>query len=169
MRRLIIMRHAKAEKASPTGEDFDRPLSARGEADAALMGRVLAGEGLIPDRALVSGAARTRQTWALAAESFPGAEARYSRALYLADPDEMLAAIEAESSAETLMVVAHNPGCHALALRLLAAGSAAAGVLRRFDRGFPTASAAVFDVDEAGRAHYDGLFLAAEHGGGGGE
>lgn len=169
MRRLILMRHAKAERGSPTGEDFDRPLSPRGEEDAALMGQVLARAGLSPDFGLVSSAERTRQTWALAAQSFPGAKARLTRALYHADPDALLEEIGAEGEAETLMVVGHNPGIHALALRLLAWSAAPPSVSARFDHGFPTATAAVFQLDEAGRAHYDGLFLVAEHGGRGGE
>jgi len=39
-------------------DDFDRPLAERGREDAALIGKVLAREGLTPDLALVSPARR---------------------------------------------------------------------------------------------------------------
>ena len=166
MRRLILLRHAKAQKAA---DDFERPLSDQGREDAALIGRALAAEGLIPDRALVSGALRTRQTWQAAAAAFPKAKAQVRKDLYLADARTLLDAVEDEADADTLMVVAHNPGVHALAIGLLLQGSAAPSVVAKVERGFPTATAAVFTFDAAGRPAYDGLFYAADHGGGGGE
>ncbi len=169
MRRLVLMRHAKAERHGADGGDFDRPLTGRGRKDAALMGRVLAGAGIHPDRVLVSSALRTLQTWEAVAPAFPDAEVLEVRSLYHAEPGVILAAVEKETDADCLMVVAHNPGVHALALRLLQWASAPPSIQARFERGFPTATAAVFEIDEAGRATYDGLFLAAEHGGGGGE
>jgi len=41
MRKLLVLRHAKAERDSSTGRDFDRPLAARGWTDAAEVGRVM--------------------------------------------------------------------------------------------------------------------------------
>ena len=54
MRRLILFRHAKAEPRAAGEDDFDRPLSPRGRADAVLVGRALADAGFAPDLALVS-------------------------------------------------------------------------------------------------------------------
>ncbi len=167
MRRLILLRHAKAVRAQ-NGDDFARPLAAQGRLDAALIGEVLAGQGLVPDLALVSSAQRTRETWDELAKAFPDAQAQFRRDLYLADARTLLAALEGEE-AQTLMLVAHNPGVHALAVALLRDGSAAPSTIAKVERGFPTATAAVFAIDEAGRASYDGLFLAAEHGGAGAE
>ena len=59
MHRLILMRHAEAETAAPSGGDEARPLSATGRAEAEGMARALAERGLRPDLALVSGAVRT--------------------------------------------------------------------------------------------------------------
>lgn len=168
MRRLIILRHAKAQRA-PGEDDFDRPLSARGHTDAAIMGRVLAGEGLSPDRVLVSSALRTRETWEGLAPHFPKADVRYRRDLYLADAHTLLAAIEEEADADTVMVVAHNPGVHTLASGLLRRDSAPPSTVARLERGYPTSTALALSIDEAGRASYQGLYLVAEHGGGGGE
>ena len=77
MDRLILFRHGKAEQESESGDDFDRKLAPRGERESAAMGAHLAELGLKPDLALVSSAARARETWAAAAPAFPGAEARF--------------------------------------------------------------------------------------------
>ncbi len=169
MRRLILLRHAKAERP-PGEEDFDRPLAPQGATDAAIMGRVLADAGLSPDRVLVSAARRTRETWAELAQAFPNAEAEVRRDLYLADAHTLWNAVdEAAEGADTLLMVAHNPGIHALAAALLRRDGASPSDVARMERGFPTSTAAVFAVDEAGRASYDGLYLVAEHGGLGAE
>ena len=84
MKRLILMRHGKAERSSPGG-DVERALTGRGRADALLMGRLLVDEGLVPDIGVVSAARRTQQTWAAASESFPQALTRTLGGLYNAD------------------------------------------------------------------------------------
>jgi phosphohistidine phosphatase len=60
MRRLILIRHAKAEAGT---NDRQRALTRRGLTDAAAVGRLLAEGGSVPDQALVSPAIRARQTW----------------------------------------------------------------------------------------------------------
>ena len=60
-RRLIVMRHAKAEPFAPS--DHARPLTYRGIASARDVGDHLRDGGLAPDYAIVSSALRTRQTW----------------------------------------------------------------------------------------------------------
>jgi len=57
--RLLIFRHAKAEKGVPGMLDRDRPLNPRGVKDALRMGAYLARHALEPDLALVS-PARTK-------------------------------------------------------------------------------------------------------------
>ena len=44
-------------------------------------------------------------------------------------------------------------------MRLLQEGSAPASLIHRAQRQFPTAAAAVFLFDDAGRPAYDGLFF----------
>jgi len=73
MRRLILFRHAKTEARSPSGDDASRRLTERGRDEAALMGRVLAEAGFLPDLALVSPAVRARETWEALAASLPKA------------------------------------------------------------------------------------------------
>jgi phosphohistidine phosphatase len=160
MDRLILLRHGKAEPESASGEDFDRRLAPRGQAESAEMAARLADLGFLPDLALVSAAARTRETWAAAEPHFPKAKVRVEDELYHADSGAVRhAAARAGASVGTVMVVGHNPGLQELAVRLLTEGSAPASLIARAARQFPTAAAAVFLFDDNGRPQFDGLFF----------
>ena len=159
MDRLILFRHGKAEPDSDSGDDFDRRLAPRGGRESAAMGARLAEMGFAPQLALVSPAARARETWEAAAPAFPGAETRFDDHLYHADSGTIRAAAEkAGEGCQTLIVVGHNPGLQELAVRLLLEGHAPSGLVARAQRQFPTAAAAVFLFDANGRPSFDGLF-----------
>jgi phosphohistidine phosphatase len=169
MRRLILLRHAKAEPRSLGLDDFDRGLTERGRRDATLMGKVLAREGLVPDLALVSPARRTEETWRLAAEAFPTAREKPVAELYDAPPMVIREAIdEASGEAEALIVVGHNPGLHEVAVQLMIEAAASSAQIGKVAQSFPTATVAAFLVDATGRPSFDGLFLAKNEGGEGG-
>lgn len=169
MKRLILMRHGKAERSNPGG-DAERGLTERGRLDAALMGRLLRDEGLVPDLALVSAARRTQETWAAVSAAFPDAKAKVLKDLYHAAADRILFEVEAVmDEADSILVVGHNPGLHELTLVLLRQGGAGSALVARAESRFPTSSVAAFTFDAGGRPVYDGLFYAADHGGGGGE
>ncbi len=112
---LLVMRHAKTQPTSPTGDDFSRALTPRGSADALAMGTWLYGQQPDLSRILSSPALRTRQT--VAALSLPWGETppatRWDPALYLADLGTLLEVVAAVRDATTL-VVAHNPGLEEL-------------------------------------------------------
>ncbi len=113
-RTVILIRHCKSDWDGSTA-DHDRPLSARGRRAAPRIGTFLARHDLIPDQVLCSDAVRTRQTWAGIAGRLPsGPTPTFSHALYLAEPDAMLTALQA-SDAATIALIAHNPGIAALA------------------------------------------------------
>jgi phosphohistidine phosphatase len=143
MRRLLLLRHAKAERLQSGGRDHDRILAKRGREDAIAVGAYLARHRLIPDRALVSTSARTRETWALIAAALtkqPPAE--FEHRIYEASPEAMLKAIKAtEPAARTLIVVGHNPGMQQLAGTLIASGDIEAR--QRLLEDFPTAAFAM--------------------------
>lgn len=158
MHRLILMRHARAEPSAPSGGDKARVLAASGRAEAAAMGRALAERGLRPDLALVSAAARTRQTWEQMHDAFGDVEVRDLSLLYNAGADAIRGLVEAsEEEAGCLMVLAHNPGVHVLAVEYLTESAASPAVLDRLAGGFPPGSAAIFSVDAAGRCAYEGF------------
>jgi phosphohistidine phosphatase len=161
MRRLILFRHAKTEER-PTGvQDFDRRLVERGCADAVLMGKVLADAGMVPDVALVSPAARSRETWELASPAFPKACMEFRKGLYDATAEEVAAEIIRDTdAAETVMVVGHNPSLQELAVNLLDENGGSAADIERLSAGFPTSAAVVFQQDAAGRWNLDGFFRA---------
>jgi len=167
MQRLILMRHAEAERAAASGRDRDRALSSRGRSDAAAMGRALSARGLRPDLALVSPAVRTRQTWDLLHDAFGDVQIRDDEALFNGGSDTLRRLVEgAEDEAGCLMVVAHNPGIHLLAVEYLIESAASPSVLDRMSGGFPPGAAAIFGVDAAGRCTLEGYLqprdLAAE-------
>jgi phosphohistidine phosphatase len=144
MRRLLLLRHAKADRP-PQTDDGDRPLTERGTAAARLMGGYMARHGLVPDRVLCSPSLRTRETLAGMAAQWPdAAKTIYDERLYMAGPQTILAVIAEEGGgAKTLMVIGHNPGLHEAADLLIAAGDV---VLReRLREKFPTCALAAID------------------------
>jgi phosphohistidine phosphatase len=164
MRRLILFRHGKTEARAPSGDDFGRRLMERGRSDSALMGRVLAAAGYAPDLALVSTAARARETWDLAKAAFPPAEVRFRQGLYDATPEEVSAEIEATAgSGDTVMVVGHNPSLQELAVNLVAENGGRYLDIDRLSAAFPTAAAAVFGIDDAGRTQLEALLRASDY------
>jgi phosphohistidine phosphatase len=149
MRRLLLLRHAKSDWPSGVS-DLERPLAARGVADAPRIGRYLADEMLIPDFVLVSPALRTRQTWQLVSgqwtEQVPMAtEPR----IYEAPPERLLEVVRSQpDGVRSLMLVGHNPGSQELALTLAGFGDRYAA--SRMAAKYPTAGLAVLDLPEGG-------------------
>lgn len=148
MRRLLLLRHAKTERDSPSGLDRDRQLDSRGRDDAQVIGRYLADEKLVPDLVLVSPATRTRETFdLLAADLKPAPAMEIISGLYGADTSELLqiirmAGLANRRPAKSLMVVAHNPGLHELSLALI--GKAKADDRDALEDNLPTSGLAVF-------------------------
>jgi phosphohistidine phosphatase len=158
MRRLLLLRHAKAERLQSGGRDHDRILAKRGRGDAAAVGAYLVRHKLVPDRALVSTSARTRETWALAAAAFAKApRAEFEGSIYEASPEAILKAIKAtDPAAKMLIVVGHNPGMQQLADTLIASGDIEAR--QRLLEEFPTAAFAMisFAAENWDGVHADG-------------
>lgn len=118
MELLILLRHAKAVGETEAPDDRSRALADKGRADAPLAGAAMAEQGFRPERALVSAATRTRETWALAGPVLGDPPAEHREALYMADADRIWDEAT-RAGAERVIVVAHNPGIHALAATLL--------------------------------------------------
>jgi len=147
-RRLVVMRHAKAEQDGPT--DFERPLAARGRHDASATGAWLASQGVAPDHALVSAALRTQQTWeSVAVGAGWSLSPDLDRGLYAAGPESALDIVRlVPDSASVLVVIGHNPTMAVLA-QVLDDGSGDAGVSASMAGDFPTSAVAVFSYDGA--------------------
>lgn len=149
MRQLLLLRHAKSSWDDPRLADYDRPLDTEGHQDADRMRAAILGLGYQPDLVLISSARRTRETFERL-EPLPGApRIEKTTELYLASPRQILEQL-AEVPAETgsVLVIAHNPGLHDLAMILLGAHAASLGQpsSQRLARSFPTAALAEFSI-----------------------
>jgi phosphohistidine phosphatase len=154
-RTLVLLRHAKADW--PSVPDHERPLADRGRLDSPAAGRRFADDGISVDLALCSTAARTRETWKLAAHEMPHRpKTVYEERLYEASLDDLFALVnQTPDDIGSLLLIGHNPGMHALADAL--AGSAEGDALTRMKRiGFPTAAFAVLT--------FSGSWKSLEHG-----
>src|SRR3979411_1447232 len=107
MRRLILFRHAKAERSEPGEEDLARVLVERGRKDAGKMGAYMASHALVPDRVVISPARRTQETWKYTGAAFkPAPAAMTAEPLYDATPHAILGLIkDAPAAAHTLLVI----------------------------------------------------------------
>jgi phosphohistidine phosphatase len=155
MRRLLLFRHAKAERSEPGMEDRARRLMERGQKDAAKIGGYMATHALIPDRVMTSPSARTQETWKFAAAAFrPALVAAPVERLYNATPHDILGVVrDAPASAKSLLILGHNPGLHAVALTLIASGDVEAR--ERLREKMPTCGLVIIDFafDDWKRLH----------------
>ena len=156
MRRLILLRHAKTERGAPSGRDVDRQLDERGMLDAREVGQWLARHNYTPDLAWVSTARRAQQTWDILVKSFTTSRAEHRDELYSADAGDLLKVVHDARIADpkVLMIVAHNPSLHELALALISAGETAG--LRALAANLPTTGVVVIDlaIDDWGDAGF---------------
>lgn len=148
MKQLLLLRHAKSSWDDASLADFDRPLAPRGREAAPRMGREIARRGWLPALALVSPAARTRETWALVAAEFPARpQDSFPDSLYAASAQTLLTAIrQTPESVGTLLVIGHNPELEELARQIGGDGSDARALARLGEK-FPTAALARFKVE----------------------
>ena len=149
MRRLLLLRHAKAEPGGPDRQDHDRALVERGLADAAAMARALKARGYGACRILCSASLRTVQTAEAVLKVAP-APIAYLESLYLAPPGRILALAQDAADADTaLMIVGHNPGLEQCAAILAREPVGPRQQHRRdvMEEKFPTAALAVLDFD----------------------
>lgn len=155
MQELILLRHAEAVPIETTGDDQERPLSARGEQEAQAAGLWLAAHGVRPERVLCSPTRRTDETTRLALAAIDSAPVpQMAREIYDASPGELLALLDQHADAGTVMLVGHNPGIERL-VALLVEG--------RSDefRGMPPGALAVLHLNgslEPGNARLDAFW-----------
>lgn len=119
MRYLTIVRHAKAEKATSVQRDFDRKLSDRGRRQCEQLrawARDKSELGLFgPATALVSAAARTKETFQRAFDGTPLVKERvFSELIYngqreVSAEDLLIDLAAIDPVTTSLVVVAHNP------------------------------------------------------------
>lgn len=137
MKRLFLLRHAEAADHAARMRDFDRPLTEKGRADAALIGDFLAKGQNYLEAALCSPSVRTRETLEIVASRLPDPPAIiFEDAIYNATQQQLLRVIQDTPDKFTqVLLVGHNPGMHLIALALSSSGDAKA--LKRLSKSFP--------------------------------
>ncbi|HUV58274.1 MAG TPA: histidine phosphatase family protein [Acidimicrobiales bacterium] len=128
MRFLTIVRHCKSSPAPEGGSDFDRPLNRRGREQAEQLREWARDPEQLgqygPTTALVSAAARTRETFRRAFDETPFVvRHEYSDLIYNGrrevSPEDLLIDLAAiDPVTMSLLVVAHNPTVHELVFAL---------------------------------------------------
>lgn len=145
--RLILIRHAKSDY--PVGvPDHDRPLNARGRANARVMGRTVREilEPLGAYSVALSTAIRVQETWSAMLESVPTPAHLWNDAsLYLAEP-AIITEVAQCAPTPTVVIVGHNPGIEDLARMSHGADSARdPHTGRALHHKLPTSSVTVID------------------------
>ena len=143
----MLLRHAKSDSGGRRLGDFDRPLAPRGRRAALLMGRWLADRGLEPDLVLCSSARRAVETVELLVTALAAApETVHLKTLYLAPPSRLLAVLRRQDPGRgRVLLVAHNPGLHHLAVALAGRQHGPEG--RLLAEQFPAGALARFQVE----------------------
>lgn len=171
-RRLVLVRHAQAQGHHPGG-DHERGLTPAGTAAGTDLGRLLGQRGLHPDHVWVSTAARTLATLTAlesglaeapasgapsgTASDTPSGTASGTAAeatvwheprLYSGRLDGALGAIrESPEAAQTVWVIGHEPVMSTATWELADPDTLTGSLHERLSSGFPTATAAVLQVE----------------------
>jgi phosphohistidine phosphatase len=108
---ITLIRHGKAEMPSIIGRDFDRKLTPRGRKNSRAMGQFIVEQKLLPELVIVSPSSRTRETYQLANQAWPGnLPVRFIDSLYEASAETLLMSIlENGEKLASIMVIGHNP------------------------------------------------------------
>lgn len=138
MKTLYIFRHAKSSWDNPNLADFDRPLNDRGLKTAPFMGEIMFKNNFQPELVLSSPAVRAKETVNLLKTSanLPS-KVEFDERIYEASPQTLLNVVsELDETAESAMLVGHNPGLEGLIK-----------VLTGEFEPMPTAALAVIDLE----------------------
>lgn len=139
MKKVYLLRHAKAASGGFSMDDHDRPLKPRGREDAPKMAAALKELGHVPDVILCSSASRAQETCehfhATLGEDIP---VRELDDLYLAPEMVILGVLRKLGACDRVLVIGHNPGLEVLASKLGRNSTAPK---------FPTCAFAAFEFD----------------------
>ena len=111
MKKIYLIRHAKAEGFLEGVSDFERVLKKRGVKDIEMIGSYMALQGISPDVILCSCAMRAEQT-ALQLAKKLGFEGKtyFLQELYYASNEDALGIIMAQDkSLDSIFIIGHNP------------------------------------------------------------
>ena len=113
------MRHAESSGDYHSLSDHDRPLNARGQKDACLVGDALAERGWLPQLVLVSSSTRTLETLEGMTQHLEGVRTEIRPEIYHAGISTLLTQLEGMLDEGTTMILGHNPGSEVLINHLI--------------------------------------------------
>lgn len=122
MKKVVLVRHGKAETWGYSIKDHQRKLIAKGRLNSEKMSAVLKEQGIFPDEIITSDAARSVETAVIFAEALgsPVEDIKKLHWLYedvvTADFVQLLQSIDNEK--ETVFVFGHNPWMSGVAYKL---------------------------------------------------
>ena len=130
MKHLSILRHAKAEHLDEYPTDFARPLTARGQKDARLVGQILVGVKPSIDWIVSSPSQRTRETAdAVTDELHFRRPVIWQEVIYEADAESLLSVLaQVPVDMEHVLLIGHNPGMEAIISGLVAGSPTRLGI-----------------------------------------
>ncbi len=148
MKSLTIFRHGKSGWDSPVSRDFDRPINARGEKGARLMGLHARDAGWTFDYVVSSPAIRCTETLDAFWEGYGRIlHPNWDRRIYLASAANLLdLVIELPNDANKVLICGHNPGLEELIL-LLVPDVKGDALRDSVEIKFPTAALAELEID----------------------
>jgi Phosphohistidine phosphatase SixA len=113
MKRLVVVRHADAEKVQTGQTDFDRELTNQGKSDARQVAENLLSANVVPELIISSPSSRAYQTAKLFGEVFGIDKKQIMRKILLYDDIEtkkVIALLKEEAKhVDTVFIVGHNP------------------------------------------------------------
>lgn len=151
MRQLLLLRHAKSSWDDRELPDHERPLNPRGRRAAAAMRDAMERLGLAPDLVLLSTSVRTVQTLEALEPWADTPLVDRVDALYNASAATLLDTVRGvKETVRSVLVIAHNPGIHELANKLVGGqvndDTFANADIRRLRDGYPSGALTEFTV-----------------------
>jgi phosphohistidine phosphatase len=151
MKSLYLLRHAKSSWKEPGLNDHDRPLSKRGRHMAKLMAAYLRRAKIAPDLVICSTAKRALQTLGPITKAKKPPKVVLEKEIYEGGQRAIWAQLRNLSdSANSVLLIGHNPALHDLALEL--ADENSNKLLPPIGGKFPTGAMASFRFDGVWKA-----------------
>ncbi len=121
---LYVLRHAKAERAAPDGDDASRPLTQKGQRDARRLGRWMRDRGIALDLVATSALARAQETATLVLQGAgtPPPLQAWEELEPGGTVGGVLAQLAALGPDRTVLVVGHEPQLSALVSAVIGGG-----------------------------------------------
>ena len=123
-KKLYLIRHAKSDWDTPFRNDWERGLSIRGKKNANSLAKVLAKRNISIDKAYISDAKRTQETYAILKQRREFVkDAQVEASIYEASAESLREHIaRLPNSINSLLILGHNPGLEELSNLLLVPG-----------------------------------------------